>query len=91
MVELFTPSIAIVTQLKKLHHFSHLALETSLQCNCSSKYSAGYRGGWVVQKNLKAPLRNIKMAPNKLFKLINYESLNLKNVSRHLFQSFLTK
>ena len=41
MVELFTPSIAIVTQLKKLHHFSHLALETSLQCNCSSKYSAG--------------------------------------------------
>ena len=42
MVELFTPSIAIVTQLKKLHHFSHLALETSLQCNCSSKYSAGY-------------------------------------------------
>ena len=43
MVELFTPSIAIVTQLKKLHHFSHLALETSLQCNCSSKYSAGYK------------------------------------------------
>ena len=41
LVELFTPSIAIVTQLKKLHHFSHLALETSLQCNCSSKYSAG--------------------------------------------------
>ena len=31
----------IVTQLKKLHHFSHLALETSLQCNCSLKYSAG--------------------------------------------------
>ena len=23
LVELFTPSIAIVTQLKKLHHFSH--------------------------------------------------------------------
>ena len=42
LVELFTPSIAIVTQLKKLHHFSHLALETSLQCNYSSKYSAGY-------------------------------------------------
>ena len=41
-MELFTPSIAIVTQLKKLHHFSHLALETSLQCNCSSKYSAAY-------------------------------------------------
>ena len=35
MVELFTPSIAIVTHLKKLHHFSHLALETSLQCNQS--------------------------------------------------------
>ena len=42
MVELFTPSIAIVTQLKKLHHFSHLALETSSQCNCSLKYSAVY-------------------------------------------------
>ena len=41
LVELFTP-IAIVTLLKELHHFSHLALETSLQCNCSSKYSAGY-------------------------------------------------
>ena len=41
-MELFTPSIAIVTQLEKLHQFSHLALETSLQCNCSSKYSAGY-------------------------------------------------
>ena len=37
----FYPSIAIVIQLKKLHHFSHLALETSLQRNCSSKYSAG--------------------------------------------------
>ena len=23
-----------------------------------------YVGGWVVQKSLKAPLRNIKMAPN---------------------------
>ena len=32
----------VVTQLKKLHHFSHLALETSSQCNCSLKYSAVY-------------------------------------------------
>ena len=23
-----------------------------------------YVGGWVVQKSLKTPLRNIKMAPN---------------------------
>ena len=23
-----------------------------------------YLGGWVVQKSLKTPLRNIKMAPN---------------------------
>ena len=42
MVELFTPSIAIVTQLKKLLHFSHLALATSLQGNCSLKYSTVY-------------------------------------------------
>ena len=42
LVEPFTPSTAIVTRLKKLHHINHLALETSLQCNCSSKYSAGY-------------------------------------------------
>ena len=48
LAELFTPSIAIVTQLKKLHHFSHLAVETSLQCNCSSKYSAGYRTSVVM-------------------------------------------
>ena len=48
-MELFTPSIAIVTQLKKLHHFSHLALETSLQCNCSSKYNAGYILIWKIQ------------------------------------------
>ena len=25
-----------VIQLKNLHHFSHLALETFLQCNCST-------------------------------------------------------
>jgi hypothetical protein len=48
LVELFTPSLDIVTQLKKLHHFSHLALETSLQCNCSSKYSADYILGGIT-------------------------------------------
>ena len=26
-----------------------------------------YVGGWVVQKSLKTPLRNIKMAPNIVY------------------------
>ena len=29
-----------------------------------------YIGGWVVQKSLKTPLRNIKMAPNQLHKML---------------------
>ena len=33
---------------------------------CSEK--CPYVGGWVVQKSLKTPLRNIKMAPNQLLK-----------------------
>ena len=53
LVELFTPSIAIVTQLKKLHHFSHLAVETSLQCNCSLRYSAVYKEGFFTLQNLE--------------------------------------
>ena len=27
--------------------------------------NAQYVGGWVVQKSLKTPLRNIKMVPNQ--------------------------
>ena len=29
------------------------------------KSSENYVGGWVVQKSLKTPLRNIKMTPNE--------------------------
>ena len=81
-MELFTPSITIVTQPKKLHHFSHLALETSLQWNCSSKYSAGYctylllePKDWysLLVKNRSILLNFIKWVDNTRFKVRNQE------------------
>ena len=37
-------------------------------------------GGWVVQKSLKTPLRNIKTAPK--------EKISLQNANNHLFNQF---
>ena len=34
-----------------------------------------YVGGWVVQKSLKTPLRNIRMAPNYLVDMVIYLKL----------------
>ena len=66
LVELFTPSIAIVTQLKKLHHFSHLALQTSLQCNCSSNIQIDFMG--TFQANAKC--NNINHVWSQFYKIL---------------------
>ena len=42
-------------------------------------------GGWVVQKSLKTPLRNIKMAPNKSFAICSAGSAIWLKLNEQLF------
>ena len=41
-----------------------------------------YVGGWVVQKSLKTPLRNIKMAPYQTNCSFFYRAVNFKRVPK---------
>ena len=45
-----------------------------------------YVGGWVVQKSLKTPLRNIKMAPYSNF--CTFEIVSLVNVPGHYLRKY---